>query len=97
MCDRESMDVEDESIPVVAASDGFKLLGTQLSLCNGTSKELEARMAAAWSKFYQLRPLLQLGQGDLSERSHFFDASHGSSNPKRNSISRVFRMRCFTA
>jgi hypothetical protein len=54
-----------EKIPMVTASEGFKVLGTQFTLVVRTSKELNARVSAAWGKFHQLRPLLMGRDGDL--------------------------------
>ena len=60
---------------MVAATEGFKVLGTQFTLVGRTSKELTAHIAAAWGKFHQLRPLLMKRDGDLHKRLRLFDMS----------------------
>jgi len=46
--------VDGQAIPMVSASPGFKVLGTQFTLQGKCSAELECRMSAAWGKFHSL-------------------------------------------
>ena len=69
-----SIDIEDQSIPIVSAEEGFKVLGTQFTLLGRCSLELKKRMAAAWGKFHTLWPVLSKRDGDLQKRLRVFDA-----------------------
>ena len=69
-----SVGVGGAMVPIVAAEQGFRILGTQLTLNGRTAKEVSMRISAGWSKFYKLWPLLQPGRGDLSRRLKLFDA-----------------------
>jgi hypothetical protein len=71
----ESVDVDGEVIPVVEATDGFKVLGTQFTLHGRTSVEIKARMTAAWAKFHTLWPLLGKRDGNMVKRLQLFDSS----------------------
>ena len=57
--------IDGEAIPMVGASEGFKVLGVQYTLEGRCSAEIKARMAAAWAKFYTLWPLLGKRDGNL--------------------------------
>ena len=67
--------LDGDRIPMVAASEGFKILGTMFTLVGRTSVEVAARLRAAWGKFHQLWPLLGKRDGNLHKRLKLFDAS----------------------
>ena len=71
----QSIQVDGQQIPMVSASEGFKVLGTQWTLHGRTSAELRARMAAAWGKFHSLWPLLGKRDGNLTRKLRVFDTS----------------------
>ena len=62
-----------ERIPMVEASEGFNVLGTQFTLAGRTAKEMKTRIAAAWGKFHQLHPLLLRRDAEVSKRLRLFD------------------------
>eukprot|EP00973_Karenia_brevis_P004165 571263-Karenia_brevis.AAC.1 len=66
--DTRSLNIEGQLVPVVSASDGFKVLGTQFTLHGRSSKELQARIAAGWAKFHTLWPILGKRNGNLHKR-----------------------------
>ena len=66
--------IDGEAIPMVGASEGFKVLGVQYTLEGRCSAEIKARMAAAWAKFYTLWPLLGKRDGNLLKRLQLFDS-----------------------
>ena len=67
--------VDGQAIPMVSASAGFKVLGTQFTLQGKCSAELKCRMSAAWGKFHSLWPLLGKRDGNLGKRLRLFDGS----------------------
>jgi hypothetical protein len=67
--------VDGTEIPMVCASKGFKILGTQYTLVGRCSAEIRARIKMAWGKFHQLWPLLGKRDGNLNKRLRLFDAS----------------------
>ena len=64
-----------QSIPMVSASEGFKVLGTQFTLNGRTSTEVQSCMAAAWAKCFSLWPILGKRDGNLEKRLRLFDAA----------------------
>ena len=71
----QPLDVDGQMIPMVSATVGFKILGTQWTLQGRTSAELHDRIAAAWSKFYSLWPMLGKKDGNLAKQLRVFDSS----------------------
>ena len=69
------INVEGQSIPMVTATEGFKVLGTQFTLLGKCSAELRHRISAAWGKFHSLWPLLGKRDGNLEKRLRLFDSS----------------------
>lgn len=67
------IEIDGQTIPIVSASEGFKVLGTQFTLRGRCSAELKCRMAAAWGKFHALWPLLGKRDGNLDRRLRLFD------------------------
>ena len=67
--------VDGTEIPMVCASKGFKILGTQYTLVGRCSAEIRARIKMAWGKFHQLWLLLGKRDGNLNKRLRLFDAS----------------------
>ena len=65
--------VDGECIPIVHPTQGFKVLGTQVTLLGRTTVELQARIAAAWGKFHKLWPLIGKRDGPLDKRLKLFD------------------------
>ena len=65
--------IDEQTIPMVAATVGFKILGTIFTLSGRVSAEIRARMAAAWGKFHQLWPLLGKRDGNIHKRLRLFD------------------------
>ena len=63
-----------DGIPMVEATKGFKILGTQFTLEGRCSAEVKHRMAAAWGKFHSLWPLLGKKGGNLNKRLRLFDS-----------------------
>ena len=59
--------IEDQAIPMVCASEGFKVLGTQFTLTGRCSAEVRCRVS--------LWPLLGKRDGNLNERMRLFDSS----------------------
>ena len=70
----KSIVIEGQSIPIVSAEEGFKVLGTQFTLLGRCSVEVNKRMAAAWGKFHALWPVLGKRSGNLQKRLRVFDA-----------------------
>jgi hypothetical protein len=70
-----AVNVDGQSIPLVRACEGFKVLGTQWTLHGRTSAELRCRIGAAWAKFHALWPLLGKRDGNLLKKLRVFDAS----------------------
>ena len=68
-----SLTINGQQIPVVSATAGFKVLGTQYTLQGKCSAELKCRMSAAWGKFHALWPLLGKRDGNLGKRLRLFD------------------------
>ena len=66
--------VDGQSIPMICATKGFRVLGTQFTLVGNTSEEVRSRMAAAWAKFYSLWPVLGKRDGNITKRLRIFDA-----------------------
>ena len=60
--------IEGQDMQWKSPAEGFKVLGTQFTLEGGTSAELEARLAAAWSKFYSLKSVLCRKTASISKR-----------------------------
>ena len=69
------MDVDGETIPIVPPTEGFKILGTVVTLSGRNTVELKARVSAAWGKFHKLRPLLCKKDGALDKRLKLFDTT----------------------
>ena len=59
--------LDDQTIPMVCASEGFKVLGTQFTLTGRCSAEIRCRVSAAWGKFHSLWPLLGKRDGNLEK------------------------------
>ena len=70
----EPIKIDGHTIPMVCATVGFKVLGTQFTLLQRCSAELTARMSAAWGKFHALWPLLGKRDGNINKRLRLFDA-----------------------
>ena len=64
-----------QSIPMVCASEGFKVLSIQFTLIGKCSAEMRCRAAAAWGKFHSLWPLLGKRDDSLNKRISLFDSS----------------------
>ena len=77
-CKVEYIVVGDLRFPVVPPTEGFRILGAQFTLAGGISKELDARVAAAWGKFRQIWPLLRRKDTSVTKRLRLFDSSVGS-------------------
>ena len=75
--DTQPLIVEGAQIPMVSASEGFKVLGTQFTLLGRSSTDLKCRIAAAWAKFHTLWPLLGKRDGNLGKRLRLFDTCVG--------------------
>ena len=71
----QPLDVDGQMIPMVSATAGFKILGTQWTLQGRTSAELRSRIAAAWRKFHSLWPMLGKRDGGLAKKLRVFDSS----------------------
>lgn len=69
----QPIEIDGQRIPMVSASSRFKVLGTQYTLQERCTAEIKGRIAAAWSKFYALRPVLGKRDGNLDKRLRFFD------------------------
>ena len=67
--------IDGQSIPMVLACEGFKVLGTQFTLHGRTSAELRARIGAAWAKFHSLWLLFGKRDGNLMKKLRVFDAT----------------------
>ena len=67
--------LDGQTIPMVCASEGFKVLGTQFTLTGRCSAEIRCRVSAAWGKFHSLWPLLGKRDGNLDKRLLLFDSS----------------------
>ena len=67
------MEIDGQCIPMVQASEGFKVLGTQFTLQGRTSAEFRSRIGAAWGKFHSLWPVLGKRDGNLTKRLRLFD------------------------
>ena len=52
------IEIDGQRIPIVSASSGFKVLGTQYTLQGRCTAEIKGRIATAWGKFYALWPVL---------------------------------------
>ena len=65
--------VDGSEVPMVRASQGFKVPGTVYTLAGRTSEEVNTRVAAAWGKFHETWPLLRRGGTDLTKRLRLFD------------------------
>ena len=48
------LEVDGISLPIVPPREGFKVLGVQLTLVDGITAELNARVAEAWGKFHKI-------------------------------------------
>ena len=70
---RSPIKIADATGKIVDAEQGFKILGTTFTLKGRTSAELKARIAAAWAKFHQLKPLLCNRSGSLDKRLRLFE------------------------
>jgi len=73
------VDLDGKRFPIVPPWEGFKILGTQLTAVNGTRRELDIRISAAWGKFHQIWPLLRRRHTDLKKRLRLFEANVGRS------------------
>ena len=62
------LEIDRVSFPVVSRSEGFKVLGTTFTLDASTDVEFQARINAAWAKFWVLWPLLGKRDADLKKR-----------------------------
>ena len=71
----QPIEIDGQRIPMVSATAGFKVLGTQFSLQGRCAAEVKSRMSAAWGKFHSLWPLLGKRDGNLSKRLRIFDSS----------------------
>ena len=60
-------------MPIVDPSEGFKILGTTLTLKGRTSAEVRSRINAGWAKFHQLWHLLGKRDGMIHGRLRLFD------------------------
>ena len=69
------IDIDGQGIPMVPATEGFKVLGTQFTLLGRCSAEVRRRISAAWGKFHSLWPLLGKRDGNLDKRLKLFDSS----------------------
>jgi hypothetical protein len=67
------LEVDGVAVPIVTPSQGFKILGTKLTLHGRTSAEVTARINAGWAKFHQILPLIGRRDGQLKERLRLFD------------------------
>ena len=65
--------VDGIAVPIVAPSEGFKILGTRFTLSGRTSAEVTARINAAWGKFHKIWPLIGRRDGQMKERLRLFD------------------------
>ena len=63
-----TLEVGTSRYPVVARSEGFKVLGTTFTLDASTDVEYQARINAAWAKFWALWPLLGKRDAPLKKR-----------------------------
>ena len=70
---KKPIEIDGQCIPMVQATEGFKVLGTQFTLQGRTSAEIRSRMGAAWAKFYSLWPVLGKRDGNLAKRLRLFD------------------------
>ena len=62
--------VDDIAAPSVAPSEGFKILGTVLTLSGRTSAEVTAQINAAWGKLHKLWPLIGRRDGHIRHVCH---------------------------
>ena len=69
--------VEGLVIPVVSATEGFKVLGVQMSLVHNTQRELHLRIMAAWGKFHEIWPLRRRRDTSIRKRLQIFDSVVG--------------------
>ena len=63
-----ALEIDRVSFPVVSRNEGFKVLGTTFTLDASTDVEFQARINAAWAKFWALWPLLGKRDADLKKR-----------------------------
>ena len=75
----QSIFVENMEIKVVPATEGFPVLGTKYTLCQGVKAEFDNRIAAAWSKFHFILPLLRRKDTSYQKRLRLFKAVVGRS------------------
>jgi hypothetical protein len=71
--------VDGDEFPIVAATQGFDLLGTVFTLTGGTKEEVKHRIRIAWGKFYQIWPMLRHRASSLGHRLRLFNAVVGRS------------------
>ena len=74
-----SIFVENMEIKVVPATEGFSVLGTKYTLCGGINAAFDNRIAAAWSKFHFILPLLRRKDTACHKRLRLFQAVVGRS------------------
>ena len=68
-----TINIDRQSVVMVDASVGFKVLGTQFTLLGRCSAEIRSRISAAWGKFHSLWRLLGKRGGNLNKRLRLFD------------------------
>ena len=74
-CNKTSLVVDGSRFPVVSRDEGFKVLGTILTLNGNTKLEYEQRIRAAYGKFNELWPLLGKRDACLKRRLQLFEAT----------------------
>ena len=64
--------IDVETIPMVSASQGFKILGTTLTMNGRTSVEVAQQLSCRWAKFHQFKTLLTKHDADPPKRMRLF-------------------------
>ena len=67
--------VGSRTLPIVRREDGFRILGTTLSLDGKTDIEFQNRMRAAWGKFHGMWPLLGKRDTSVRKRLRLFNST----------------------
>ena len=67
--------IQYQTIPILSCNEGFKVLGTMVTMNGNADIEFEARLAAAWAKFHSLSSLLLKSDASEIRRLRLFDAT----------------------
>ena len=69
------VELNGEKYPICSCSDGFKILGTIVTLDGGVSTEFEARLRAGWAIFSNLSAILRKKDSSEKKRLQLFQAT----------------------